>query len=191
MNGPLKMKHMRFFLCALALLALPACSGLKQELGVGRHSPDEFTVVKRAPLTLPPSYELRPPSENAAPAASASASRARTVLMGAEQEQAVKGDADAAFLQKAGALGADPAVRNKIAQENGRIALENKSVADKLIFWKDEEGVNTTKNPSNVVDPKAEKERLQKNAEEGKPLNEGEVPTIEKRQGTLDKLLGG
>ncbi len=46
-----------------AILALSGCSDVKQELGVGRNSPDEFMVVKRAPLTLPPDYTLRPPSD--------------------------------------------------------------------------------------------------------------------------------
>ena len=35
-------------------LLLAACDSVKRQVGVGRHSPDEFAVVKRAPLTLPP-----------------------------------------------------------------------------------------------------------------------------------------
>jgi len=31
-------------------------------LGFEKSAPDEFAVVKRAPLTLPPEYGLRPPS---------------------------------------------------------------------------------------------------------------------------------
>ena len=44
-----------------ALLA--ACTGTVQEnLGIAKRSPDEFQVVRRAPLVLPPDYNLRPPS---------------------------------------------------------------------------------------------------------------------------------
>ena len=43
-------------ICSVVLL-LGACSGVKEELGLTRNSPDEFTVVKRAPLTLPPEWE--------------------------------------------------------------------------------------------------------------------------------------
>jgi hypothetical protein len=46
----------------LAILAMTACSGTVQErLGMGRRSPDEFQVVRRAPLVVPPEYRLPAP----------------------------------------------------------------------------------------------------------------------------------
>ena len=39
--------------------ALSACAGLK-------NAPDEFAVLRSAPLTLPPDYQLRPPQPGAA-----------------------------------------------------------------------------------------------------------------------------
>ena len=51
-----------------ALAALAGCSGTVQEkLGLGKRAPDEFQVVRRAPLILPPDYSLRPPAARRSP----------------------------------------------------------------------------------------------------------------------------
>lgn len=154
---------------------------------MGRHSPDEFTVVKRAPLTLPPEYDLRPPSPDNLPPASETTKTARTVLMGEKQDVA-PATADAAFLQKAGAQNADPAIRGQINRDNGYIALQNRSVTDRLIFWKDESTAPEDL-PASVVDPKAETERVKKNLDEGKPVNDGDVPVIEKKKSAIEKIF--
>ena len=46
--------------CGL-ILGLGGCADPKKALGLGKRSPDEFTVVTRAPLSLPPEFALRPP----------------------------------------------------------------------------------------------------------------------------------
>ncbi|HET6522089.1 MAG TPA: DUF3035 domain-containing protein, partial [Geminicoccaceae bacterium] len=47
--------------------ALAACGDrtVAERLGLGKRSPDEFAIVKRAPLVRPPDYELRPPRPGA------------------------------------------------------------------------------------------------------------------------------
>ncbi|MBK5955442.1 hypothetical protein CCR92_15760, partial [Rhodospirillum rubrum] len=45
----------------LAPLALSGCSNAKKSLGLDRQPPDEFKVVTRAPLAMPPDFNLRPP----------------------------------------------------------------------------------------------------------------------------------
>ena len=52
-------------LSALMLLSLAACGGVADTLGLGRNPPDEFAVVDRPPLSLPPDFELRPPRPGA------------------------------------------------------------------------------------------------------------------------------
>lgn len=168
-------------------LSLSACAEVRQELGMGRHSPDEFTVVKRAPLTLPPEYALRPPSPDNLPPASETSKSARTVLMG-ERQPVEPGNADAAFLQKAGATNPDAAIRGQINRDNGYIAMQNRSVTDRLIFW-EEPDVAPDDMPASVVDPKAEAQRVKKNLDEGKPVNEGDVPVIEKKKSAIEKLF--
>lgn len=46
---------------AVAAVAISACSGIKEDLGLAKRAPDEFTVVKRPPLSMPPDFALRPP----------------------------------------------------------------------------------------------------------------------------------
>jgi hypothetical protein len=52
--------------CVAAVLLLTACSSgggnWKQALGIEPTSPDEFAVESRAPLTIPPDFDLRPPA---------------------------------------------------------------------------------------------------------------------------------
>src|SRR5690606_22963867 len=49
--------------CILAAASLPllAGCGAGDALGVNKQPPDEFAVVTKAPLVMPPDYRLRPP----------------------------------------------------------------------------------------------------------------------------------
>src|SRR3546814_10759236 len=55
----------RLLIVAGLALAVSACGGFRENLGLTKQSPDEFRVVSRAPLTLPPDYNLRPPAPGA------------------------------------------------------------------------------------------------------------------------------
>jgi len=46
---------------AVAAVAISGCGGIKEDLGLAKKAPDEFTVVKRPPLSMPPDFALRPP----------------------------------------------------------------------------------------------------------------------------------
>ena len=186
------MKNNRFMLACALLLALSACSTMKRELGVGRNSPDEFMVVKRAPLSLPPDYSLRPPSDSNVSPASDASNQAKAALMGDDSgEEVAAGDSEGALLQEMGAQKANPDIRSVINQENGYIAVKNERLVDKLIFWKDEQekAAEDQDLDSSIVNPGLEAERLKKNEEEGRPVNEGKVPTIEKKKGTIARLF--
>src|ERR1700709_2481332 len=61
----------RFFsplLLGGALVLLGGCNGDKmaRTFGLSRDAPDEYTVTTRAPLWMPPDYNLRPPRPGAA-----------------------------------------------------------------------------------------------------------------------------
>jgi hypothetical protein len=176
--------------CCGAALLLSACgSDVKKQLGMGRNSPDEFMVVKRAPLTLPPDYNLRPPGASAAPPASDASNRAKAALLGKQTLPADIGGAEKELMTRMGVQQANPDIRSLIDKENGYIALKNKPVVDKLIFWRDDATRADQHLGSSIVDAKAEAERLKKNQAEGKPVNAGDVPVIEKKQSTIDKIF--
>jgi hypothetical protein len=179
---------------AAVILSLSACTSVKKELGVDRNSPDEFMVVKNTPLTLPPDYTLRPPlnpDEAAAATVDDAASAAQAALIGEVKTAtaAKKSASETALLGNLGAAAADPDIRQKIDADNGYISLKNRSVADQIIFWSDETAPIPEDAPASVVNPAAEAERLKKNKAAGKPLNEGNVPVIEKKTGALDKIF--
>ena len=187
------MKRSLLLCLIMAATALSACSSVKNELGVGRRSPDEFTVVKRAPLSLPPDYALRPPVDGTLSSATDTTDQARSSVFGASGNTTseiteASGNSDRSFLSKVGADQADTDIRSVINRENGYIALENQHLGDKLIFWKDQDK-EAAKALESPVDAKAEAQRLKKNKEEGKPINEGDVPVIKKKEGAIDKLF--
>ena len=42
-------------------ITLGGCSSIRDTLGVNKYPPDEFAVVAKTPLIIPPEYNLRPP----------------------------------------------------------------------------------------------------------------------------------
>ena len=62
-------------------LLLGGCTDLRVALGMDRTGPDEFAVESRAPLTIPPDFDLRPPQPGAPrPQEVTAAERARKVI---------------------------------------------------------------------------------------------------------------
>ena len=46
-------------------VSLSACEQIRETAGIQKKAPDEFAVVRNAPLSVPPSYDLRPPRPGA------------------------------------------------------------------------------------------------------------------------------
>jgi hypothetical protein len=60
---------------------LAGCTDFRQALGIDRVGPDEFAVESRAPLTIPPEFDLRPPQPGAPrPQEATAADKARKVI---------------------------------------------------------------------------------------------------------------
>jgi hypothetical protein len=75
-------------LVLVGVLALAGCArgSVQSALGLGKRSPDEFAVVKRAPLIIPPEYDLRPPDPGAPrPNIGRTADQARVAVTGSTQ----------------------------------------------------------------------------------------------------------
>ena len=120
-------KTTRLVILASVMLALGACDNVKKQLGLAKQQPDEFRVVSRAPLSLPPDFALRPPDPGVArPQEGTTLQQARTAVFRADQgqsrlQEAVPGDprslGERALLLSAGADRADPTIRNTIDDE--------------------------------------------------------------------------
>ncbi|WP_183180624.1 DUF3035 domain-containing protein [Azospirillum sp. OGB3] len=179
---------------ALVALALTGCTDVRRSIGLDRTSPDEFTVVSRAPLTMPPSLARLPePRPGAArPQDATSAAVAAASVFGGSSSRATAATAaaghtagESALIAQAGAKsGIEPGIRNKVDQETTQLVVADKSWIDSLLFWQ------TQQQPYEIVDPKKENQRLREAQATGKALNDGTVPTIErKRRAPLEGLF--
>ena len=173
---------------ALALaVTLSACEGgIGDALGLGKNAPDEFAVVRNAPLTLPPDFTLRPPRPGEArPNEESVREQAKVALfneagaLAIDDSTAAATQGEAAFIERAGAADVDPNIRHIVDREFSGYASEDESFIDSLLFWQEEQL------PGEVVDAAAEAERLRENAEAGKPVTAGETPTIKRREKAL------
>ncbi len=126
------MKLTRVAVAALLLGAagLVGCKSASSAFGLAKVTPDEFRVVTKAPLTLPPDYSLRPPAPGEPrPQELQPESAARQALEG-QREGDVRSDGEKLFVAKAGADHADPLVRYVVDDEFGNLAHKDKSFAD-------------------------------------------------------------
>jgi len=182
---------------AAAAVLLSACGNARETLGISRPPPDEFQVVTRAPLSMPPDFALRPPAPGAPPAAQQDVRlQAQTAVFGpggvgdrAGPVPVAPGGGvspgEAAILTRAGAGSAPADIRAAVDRETRSLADADRRFVDRLIFWQDPPP------PGTVVDPAAEARRLRENAAAGRPLADGEVPIIERRRrAPLEGLFG-
>ena len=149
----------------LAALGLTGCQSTKSALGLNKVVPDEFRVVSKAPLVVPPDYALRPPAPGEPrPQELQPSSAAREALLG-QRESAARSDGERLFVSRTGAENADPLARYVVDDEFGSLAYKDKSFADTVMFWKkpNTAPVNTnTKlaNESAPVDATSEAEHI-------------------------------
>src|SRR4051812_36271746 len=98
---------------------LAGCSSLRSMAGLQKKSPDEFAVTTKAPLVIPPDFNLRPPTPGAPPTnqldPTATAEQAlfnnsdpQTVANGMRGNYSMS---EKLLLAHAGAQNADPGVR--------------------------------------------------------------------------------
>jgi hypothetical protein len=158
-------------LAALALagaaVSLTACGSTREALGMTKVTPDEFRVVEKAPLTLPPDFDLRPPAPGEPrPQELQPESAARLALLGARNSES-RSEGEKLFAAKAGADKADPLARYVVDDEFGAIAYKDKSFADRVMFWKSGAPQDIAQNQSAAaaleakpVDPKVEAVRV-------------------------------
>src|SRR5438477_7458032 len=120
----------------VAAVGLAGCQSSRNALGMTKVTPDEFRVVTKAPLVVPPDFSLRPPAPGKPrPQELQPESAARTALLG-QREGEQRSDGEKLLVAKAGADKADPLIRYVVDDEFGAIAHKDKSFADWVMFWK-------------------------------------------------------
>jgi hypothetical protein len=172
----------------VAATGLSGCGDFRNALGYDKKPPDEFAVVSRAPLSVPPNFQLRPPEPGAQrPQEPSKRHGARNLIIKnasgtTPSATATAGDNTIRKLLRTEQV--EPGIRELVNRETAAYVYADKYLIDKILFWKPEpvKGV--------VVDADKEKRRLQENAALGKQVTDGETPTIKrKRGGLLDGLF--
>jgi len=180
---------------ALAAVALGtgACSNIRQQIGLDKQVPDEFRIVSRPPLSVPPDFSLRPPQPGAPrPQEQAVVDRARQTVFRAQPSAATPtrelpagaSSGETALLQQAGADHADPNIRTTLEREGIGAEQPERTLVDRLAFWR------SAPPPGVVVDPQREAQRLRENQALGRPVTEGETVVVRrKRRGLFEGIL--
>ncbi|MBL8636932.1 MAG: DUF3035 domain-containing protein [Alphaproteobacteria bacterium] len=161
----------------LSLLALPIVSGCdraKEELGLTRRTPDEFSVMKRAPLEVPANLDSLPAPQPGArrPQDASAVLDAKVAVVGEKAAQdtglSVPSVSENVLLQKAGAAKAVPNIREAVDREAVENAKDNRSTVKKILNLgkKDDEG------PATVVDAPAEMKRLKAKSSAETPVRD-------------------
>ena len=155
--------HYRLGLIAVALVAgasVSGCTSLQRKLAPV--TPDEFRVVARAPLVVPPDYALRPPAPGEPrPQELQPEGAARAAILGANAaRQASEGEK--LLIAKAGGDRADPLIKFVVDDEFGDLAYKDKSFADAVMFWRPNQPAQPSAgaNTAAPIDPAAEAARV-------------------------------
>jgi hypothetical protein len=126
-------------LCAVALMG---CESLRDAAGLQKKSPDEFAVTTKAPLVIPPDFNLRPPMPGAPPSNTRDPStNAEIALFSNADPQTVangmRGNytpGERMLLANARAQNSDPAIRARLnADQRAAIQNADRSFTDRIL----------------------------------------------------------
>lgn len=121
---------------------LAGCSTWREATGANKDSPDEFAVVTKAPLIIPPDFNLKPPRPGAPPANQVSSTDAAQAALyntdPATAAASIPGNMSSGeklLLAYAGAGNADSSIRQVIAADNRNMQAADEGFTDQLMFW--------------------------------------------------------
>lgn len=183
-------RHMtRALLLTGSALLLAGCEsgGLARTFGLTRDAPDEFLVTTRAPLSLPPDYNLRPPRPGAPRPQEQSEQRQAEEILAPQTALASPAGGGASPGQNALLAQSGPNAPTDIRRSVDRDAGMDKpddGFIDRLLYWR-----RSDPNAA-VVDPAAEARRVKVNAALGQSQDNGTTPIIqEKKKGWFSSLF--
>ena len=172
---------------SLGTTALAGCGGdMSRTLGLTRDAPDEFTVTVRAPLAMPPDFNLPMPQPGAPrpqeQSESAQAEQALVPQLALGSAPTDNSPGQSALLQAAGPP--PPADIKAEVDRQARLNRPSPGVLDKMMFWR------SPPQPGIVIDPQKEAQRLRENAALGQSPEAGDTPIVQpKRRGWLEGIF--
>lgn len=162
-------------LAAIAATGATACSSMT--------TPDEFRVVRKAPLTVPPEYNLRPPAPGSSrPQDLSTETQARVAVFGVDTARDAS-EGEKAFIKAAGGDAIDRSVRSAVDYDNAQILRKSRNFTDAILNF----GKSTaTADPT--LDAAAEAERLRAQDESLRDITGGGKVVIQPKH--TSKLPG-
>ena len=128
----------RIILAGLAVssLAMAGCTSATKALGLTKQAPNEFNILTKAPLIVPPEYNLKPPRVGESSAENNySQQAAREALIG-DVDVAEPTRGEIALMSKAGVGRANQEIRVEIDGDNS-VERKTQGFASRVLFWKD------------------------------------------------------
>ena len=138
----MRSRHLlQFGIVCVVAASIAGCDTISQAAGRDKQSPDEFAIVTKAPLVIPPDYNLRPPTAGAAPtnqiaptqAAQAALFTADAATVAASMPPSMS-TGERYLLVSAGVQNADPAIRQEIASDAASTRAGDDSFTNNLLF---------------------------------------------------------
>lgn len=155
---------------AAAAASASGCASVRQAVGAEKVAPDEFRVVTRAPLVLPPDYGLRPPRPGEPrPQERTATDEARNALFGQDLGvNATMGERQ--LVARAGAETAPADIRETVDFEGANIVHRNSTLADRVVEFQ-----------GTQADGAGVDERREAELESARRVTGGAAVTIERR----------
>jgi len=182
---------LRVALLGGAALALIGCQDIREAAGVVKTPPDEFAVVTKAPLVIPPDYNLRPPKPGAPPTNQSSPTDSAEAALTGDDPATVAASLPSTYspgekmlLANTGAATADHSVRRQIAADTKAMSTASDSFTDTLLFRSPSDP-----NAGHPLDADAEHSKLVAERTDGQTPIEGQAVTKRDPQeaATIDK----
>lgn len=175
--------------CLMGVMMMGAgCTEVKKTLGLERDPPDEFSVVPRAEISLPPDFNLMPPQASSVPRGDVLGGpdkrsqemtpqlKAKNALFGGNPKEQIKTKAplskgEKGFMnalvpyQKAGDQEARD-IRRVLDEETGVNTTTDKTWVQKLLSWQ-----KTDRNKE-AIDPRAEHQKIYGTQPDGTIISE-------------------
>ena len=153
----MKLLRTALALCVCAT-ALSGCDSLRKAAGLQKKSPDEFAVTTKAPLVIPPDFNLRPPMPGAPPSnARDPSTNAEIALFSNADTQTIATGLPGTYtmgermlLANAKAQNSDPAIRARLNADQRAVQNADRSFTDRIL------STSATRDTSKAINADAE-----------------------------------
>ncbi|MDR3528831.1 MAG: DUF3035 domain-containing protein [Rhizomicrobium sp.] len=129
-------------LLSVSAIALSGCDTMRSAAGMDKSAPDEFAVTTKAPLVIPPDYNLLPPRPGAVPTNQVEPTEAAEgALFGndpatvAAQLPNTYSDSEKMLLANAKVQNIDPQIHQNLASDYKNMVGADDGFTKDILFW--------------------------------------------------------